>query len=88
MKIKGYSFQCEHVFYVYFKNHYCPICKNKLLRKKVSEIINSESPEAKNYDFEVADVTVKGNMKFTHIKFYCSQCDKYYSVKTAKENKF
>jgi hypothetical protein len=59
-----------------------------LLRKNVAEIVNSESLEAKNYDFEVADITVKGDMKFTHIEFYCNQCDKYYTVKEAKKNKF
>ena len=85
--IKGYSFECENIFYV-FKIHHCPVCRNKLLRKNVAEIVNSESLEAKNYDFEVADITVKGDMKFTHIEFYCNQCDKYYTVKEAKKNKF
>ena len=84
--IKGYSFECENIFYV-FKKHHCPVCGNKLLRKNVAEIVNSESLEAKNYDFEVADITVKGDMKFTHIEFYCNQCDKYYTVKEAKKNK-
>ena len=63
MKIKGYSFQCANPFFVYFKKHYCPYCGEKLIRKKVSQIIHSDSEEAKNYDFEVADITVKGNMK-------------------------
>ena len=85
--IKGYSFECENIFYV-FKQHHCPVCGNKLLRKNVAEIVNSESLEAKNYDFEVADITVKGDMKFTHIEFYCNQCDKYYTVKEAKKNRF
>ena len=65
-----------------------PNCGNKLLRKKVSEVINSESPEAKKYDFEVADVTVKGDMKFIHVELYCNQCNKYYTIKKARKNKF
>ena len=88
MKIKGYSFKCENPFFVYFKKHYCPQCSSKLLRQKVSRIINSNSEEAKNYDFEVADITVKGNMKFTHIEFRCPVCQKYYTVKETKENDF
>ena len=77
-----------HLFYLIFKKHYCPKCGNKLLKEKVSKIVNSNSPEAKEYDFEVADITVKGNMKFTHIEFFCSVCQKQYSVKETKENDF
>ncbi|MBQ2827899.1 MAG: hypothetical protein IJF20_01520 [Clostridia bacterium] len=85
--MKGYSFTGENLFYM-IKKHYCPVCGDKLLRKKVSEIVNSELPESKNYNFEVADSIVKGDMKFTHIEFYCNQCNKYYTVKEAKKNKF
>ena len=74
MKIKGYSFKCETPFFVYFKKHFCPCCGNRLIRQKVSEIVHSDSEEAKNHDFEVADSTVKGNMKFTHIEFFCPVC--------------
>lgn len=89
MKIKGSKFECEHFFYVCLKKHYCPKCGTKLLRKKVSEIINSESQEAQNYDFSLSEgYLIKGNVKFTHIEFYCNQCDKYYTVKEAKKNKF
>ena len=88
MKIKGYSFKCENPFFVYLKKHYCPYCGEKLIRKKVSKIIHSDSEEAKNYDFEVADITVKDNMKFNHIEFYCSVCQKQYTVKETKENDF
>ena len=88
MKIKGCKFTCENPIFVYLKKHYCPYCGEKLIRKKVSQTIHSDSEEAKNYDFEVADITVKGNMKFTHIEFFCSVCQKQYSVKETKENDF
>lgn len=52
MKIKGYSFKCENMFFVYLKKHYCPQCGSKLLRQKVSRIINSNSEKAKNYDLK------------------------------------
>ena len=86
--MNGYGFKCEHLFYIFLKKHYCPFCATELSKRKVSEIVNSESPEAKDYDFEVADVTVKGDMKFTHIELYCNQCNKYYPIKEAKKNKF
>ncbi len=86
--MNGYSFKCDNPFYVFLKKHYCPECGNRLLRKKVSKIINSQSPSAKKYDFEVADISVKGDMNFVHIEFYCRQCKKYYTVKEAKNNNF
>ena len=85
--IKGYSFRIENIFQM-FKKHYCPVCSDELSKRKVSEIVNSESLEAKNYDFDVADTFIKGNMKFTHIELYCNQCNKYYTIKEAKKNKF
>lgn len=85
MKIKGYSFKCENPFFVYFKKHYCPYCEQKIIPKKVSKIINSNSEETKNYDFEICDFTVKGNVKFTHIEFFCSACQKQYTVKEIKD---
>ena len=85
--IKGYSFKIENIFQM-FKKHYCPVCIAALSKRKVSEIINSESPEAKNHDFCVADTFVKGDMKFIHIELYCNQCNKYYTIKESKKNKF
>ncbi len=86
--MNGYSFKCEHLFYLIFKKHCCPKCGNKLLKEKISKIVNSNSPEAKEYDFEVSDIIVKGDMKFTHIELYSNQCNKYYTIKKAKKNKF
>ena len=86
--MNGYSFKCEHFFYTFLKKHYCPVCNAELSKKKISRIVNSESTESKNYDFEIADMFVKGDMKFTHIELYCNQCNKYYTIKEAKRNKF
>lgn len=88
MKIKGYRFTCERPFFVYFKRHYCPICGQILLRKKVSKVVHSDSEEAKDYNFEIADNYVKGNVRFSHIEFFCPACQKYYTVKEAKDNHF
>ena len=85
--IKGYSFKIENIFQM-FKKHYCPVCSTGLSKRKVSEIVNPESPEAKNYDFEVADMFIKEDMKFTHIELYCNQCNKHYTIREAKKNKF
>ena len=86
--MNGYSFKCSNPFYVFLKKHYCPHCGNELLREKITETVNAKSPLAKRHNFEVADITVKGNMNFVHIEFYCNKCKRYYTVKEAKKNKF
>ncbi len=86
--MSGYSFKCDHIFYVFFRKHYCPKCLGKLSRKTVSHAVNSASPLAKKYDFNVADISVKGDILFSHIEFYCNECNRYYTVKEAKNNKF
>lgn len=84
MKNSGLSFQCESPFFVYFKRHNCPNCENKLVRQKVSEIVHSDSPEASGYDFEIADISCRGNVQFTHIEFFCSSCQRNFTVKELK----
>lgn len=86
MKINGFSFRCERPFFVYFKKHYCPHCHNKLERKKVSEIVHSDSAEAKNYDFFIVDEVAKGNVKFSHIEFYCPACNRQYAINDIKNH--
>ena len=41
-------------FYVHWKKHFCPKCGNKLELRYISKIVNSNSPEAKDYDFSVS----------------------------------
>lgn len=42
-------------FYVHWKKHVCPKCGSKVELRYVSKIVNSKSPEAKDYDFSVGD---------------------------------
>ena len=86
MKIKGCRFTCENPIFVYLKKHYCPYCGEKLIRKKVSQIIHSDSEEAKNYDFSNGDGFLVGNIKFIRTVFRCNKCDKTYTIKEVKEN--
>ena len=85
LKIHGVKREWSRPFWVRFKKHYCPACMNLLTTTKLSKIVNSNSEEAKDYDFEIADITVKGNVKFTHIAFRCPICRKHYSVRELKE---
>lgn len=62
-------------FYVHWKKHLCPKCGKKLKLRYVSKIVNSKSPEAKDYDFSVADTFFVGDVEFRIRCFYCSDCD-------------
>lgn len=70
----------KNPFYVNFKKHYCPNCKIKLRRIKVSKIVNSKSEEAKNFDFEFGNSFMIGNVKFVWIEFQCPMCMRRISI--------
>ncbi len=40
----------------------------------VSKIVNSKSPEAKDYDFSVGDTFFVGDVEFRTRYFYCPNC--------------
>ena len=56
--------------YVYLKKHVCPECGTKLKTTDDSVIINSNSPEAKNYDFS----NQVGDVEFRMMYFECPGC--------------
>lgn len=60
--------------YVYLKKHHCPQCKKRLVVEFESIIINSCSPEAKNYDFTVSDTKLEGDVEFRKSYFKCPVC--------------
>ena len=62
------------------KKHYCPACRTKLTLIKTSKIVNSKSPEAKNYDFTLGDSFMVGDVEFIWKEFYCPTCKKRISI--------
>lgn len=72
-------------FYVYFKKHYCPKCSTVLKTTTESKIVNSESPEAKDYDFHNVDNYMIGDVKFIYDVFLCSNCGRVYTVEEMKK---
>jgi len=66
--------------FVKFRKHYCPACGKELEKQTVSKIVNSESEEAKDFDFSSGDVFMVGNVKFIWTEFVCAKCNISYSV--------
>lgn len=74
--ISGKKFVNNAIFYTIFKKHYCPVCGTKLSGIKTSKIVDSNSPEAKNYDFTLGDSFMTGDVEFIWKEFYCPSCGK------------
>lgn len=67
------------------KKHYCPQCKALLKTVKVSKIVNSQSPEAKDFDFSCGDGFLTGDVKFTWKELECPTCNRHLTVREMKQ---
>lgn len=74
----------KNPFYINWKKHYCPECHERLDKIKVSKIVNSKSPEAKDFDFSTFDSYMIGNVKFIWTEFQCPVCGKQISIDDMK----
>ena len=83
--ISGKKFICNDVVGTYFKKHKCPKCKEKLERKLVSKIINTESEEAKNYSFHIHRNTISGDVEISWYEFECPICKKSFTVEELED---
>jgi len=75
----------KRLFYVNFLKHYCPTCHSRLKKIKVSQIVNSNSPEAANFDFHTVDTYMVGNVKFIWTEFYCPKCEQRFTVEEIRQ---
>lgn len=76
-------YDCSY-FYL-MRKHFCHQCKEILRKKKREIIVNSESDEAKKYDFSVADLYLHGNIRFITYYYKCSGCGKTYEIRELKK---
>ena len=74
----------ESPFFVNSREHYCPNCNELLDKIKVSQIVNSKSEEAKEFDFSSGETYMKGNVKFIWTEFKCDSCNSQYTIKEIK----
>lgn len=73
-----------NLFYVHLRKHFCPKCKTRLEVGYTSKIVNSQSPEAKNYDFSLCDTYLVGDVEFRTKHFYCPKCKQNISFQQMK----
>lgn len=83
--VHGISYQYNCTWFYLRKKHTCPNCSHILERRKREIIVNSESEEAKNYDFSCVDSYLHGNIKFVTFYFYCPKCEATYEIRELKK---
>ena len=82
--VHGISYQYNCSWFFLKKRHWCPKCKVILELKKKEKIVNSESEEARNYDFSCVDTYMVGNIKFVTFYFECPNCGAIYEIRELK----
>ena len=75
----------RYPFYVNCKKHCCINCGEILRKIKTSKIVNSNSPEAENFDFHTVDSYMIGNVRFIHTEFQCPKCKRKFTIDEIKE---
>ena len=66
------------------KNIFAPSAE-KLELRYISKIVNSNSPEAKDYDFSVGDTFFVGDIEFRTRYFHCANCQLDISFREMKK---
>ncbi len=72
-------------FYLYLRKHFCPTCGGKVKLHYSSKIVDSKSPEAREFDFSNGDTFLVGEVEFRTRCFYCDCCQTNISVKEMKD---
>ena len=80
MKISGIVRIGDRPVFMKWGKHYCPVCNALLKKVKISNVINSQSPEAKQPPYKNHIDDMVGNIKFIWSEFACETCQKNYSV--------
>ena len=82
--LMGKKYFNNDIIYTKFKKHDCPNCGTQLGLIKVSKVVNSKSPEAKDFGFSNSEGFICGDVKFIWKEFECPGCKSHYSVEELK----
>ena len=83
MKIHGIKGEWSSPIFC-MKKHDCPTCGRLLRKVKTSKVVNSNSEDAKEFDFSNGDTYLTGNVKFIWIEFHCDHCNKSWKIEKLK----
>lgn len=80
--IHGKSKSFEGMLYLK-KPHFCPKCKDKLDVVTISRVVDSNSSEAKQYDFSISKTDgtyMAGNIEFSWQELKCPSCNRQFTI--------
>jgi hypothetical protein len=83
--MKNKKWISKNPFFVHLKKHTCPECSEFLTVEKAVKIVNSESLEAKDYDFSCGDSFLWGDVEFHYDVFFCGKCCKRFAIEYIKK---
>ena len=83
-RVQGVKAEIDCGPYFFYMKHTCPECRAVLSRRKREKVVNSESEEAKNYDFSLDDMSLQGNVRFVTYYFACPDCQVSYEIRELK----
>lgn len=66
------------------KEHFCTDCGAKLETVEVSKVVNSRSPEAKDFDFSFCGNYMLGDVRFVWDELECPDCKRRFTVDEMK----
>ena len=75
----------QNTIYAKWKKHFCPKCHEILQIIQVSKIVNSNSPESKDFNFSFGESSMIGDVKFIWEEFICPGCELQISIKKLKQ---
>ena len=81
--IQGYS--TEYSVSARLGKHYCHVCHELLTIKRNKRVVNSESEEAKGFDFSSGEGRMIGNISFSWDVYHCAKCDFEISVREQRQ---
>ena len=72
--VTGIKKDTGSLLYMRMKKHICPDCGHPVFVRKMKKKVKSGSKNAKDYDFHIGGVELKGTVKFIWFEFRCSDC--------------
>lgn len=82
--IKAVKKDTGNVVYMRLMKHNCPVCNNQLKVVKLTKVVKAKSREAKQFDFNVCNMSLGDKVKFVWYEFKCRECDLRFSEKEIK----
>ena len=82
MRIHHIKRICSRPLFMIWGKHFCSDCGETLRKVKISKIVNSQSEEARDYDFSSPGGYgyLIGNVKFIWTELSCDRCKRNFST--------